>query len=97
MHKFEGLLLRRGARGGVKPLMWRYAKNGVLSALWPWVPGARRVIWCPKRRFVEALATIGLPWHTSGRGAFAGHLNFANPPLLMDSVVAKSSATSIER
>jgi hypothetical protein len=46
MHKFEGLLLRRGARGGVEPLMWRYAKNliSALSALWPWVPGARHVI-----------------------------------------------------
>ena len=46
MHKFEGLLLRRGARGSDEPLMWCYAKNliGALSALWPWVPGARHVI-----------------------------------------------------
>ena len=87
MHKFEAFLLGLGLCGGVEPGLWTLAKNAAsaLAALWAWVPGARRILWCPKWRFVEALGQLGLPWHASGRGAFAAHPNFARPPLLMDS------------
>ena len=81
MHKFEAFLLGLGLCGGVEPYLWTLAKNATsaLAALWAWVPGARRILWCPKWRFVEALGQLGLPWHASGRGAFAAHANFARP------------------
>lgn len=86
--RLETWLLKVGGYGGAaEPAWWHIIITAVTicTQTQSFVPGARRLLWCPKGRFVDALAPLGFTWRGDGVAAFAAAPLSARPPLLIDS------------